>query len=618
MNTDDIWKTCEIMPGRPEPLGTLITEDGVNFCAEAEAGRPCSLLLYEKGCARPCREINMENGGRIGNVASVFVRQLPVQKVEYNFKIDGKIVTDPFARMLAGRKDWGVIPADQDGHEVRGAFPKVQYDWEGDIPLKLPYEELIMYTLHARGFTKHSSSGVRHKGTFLGLIEKIPYLKDLGVNLIELMPAYEFSETARPEQDFHPYRNKMQEEPVKLNYWGYAPGFYFAPKSAYAAGEDAASEFKDLVKALHREGIELIMEFYFPEGTSRLLILNCLKYWMLTYHVDGFHLSGPAVPMGLLAEDPLLGTCKLMNEGFDMNGLYKRKPEFRNIGEYNDGFQNDIRRFLKGDEDQLEKFAYRVRKNPADRGVVNYITNHNGFTLMDLVSYDAKHNEANGEQNRDGNNYNFSWNCGAEGRSRKKAVAELRRKQIRNALVMLLLSQGTPLLLAGDELGHTQDGNNNAYCQDNEISWLNFRVPKGNLYIREFVKKLIALRKRHPILHMPEELRIMDALSCGYPDLSYHGKKAWYPEFENYNRQIGIMYCGQYAEESDFFYFAYNMHWIPHEFALPSIPKGQKWRTLIDTSKDYDNIVPEEQTEALDKQKAVIVPERTIMVLIGR
>lgn len=618
MMADTIFKTCKIMPGKHEPLGAYVTDKGINFSVEAETGRSVSLLLYRKGESVPARRIDMEAGARVGRVLSVFVSGISAKDVEYNFEIDAQVVTDPFAKKISGRERWGVVPQDKGGHEIRGAFAGKDFDWEGDKPPGLRYEDAILYALHVRGFTKHPSSGVAHRGTFLGLKEKIPYLKELGVNQIELQPAYEFDELGCGKPNLGAHENINAKEPVKLNYWGYTSGYYFAPKSAYAAGEDATAEFKDMVKALHREGIELIMEFYFPEGTGRLFILSCLRYWMLTYHVDGFHLSGGALPMELLAEDALLSGCKLINVGFDMRGLYKEKPKYRNIGEYNDGFQNTVRRFLKGDEEQLEEFAFRIRRNPPDRGVINYITNHNGFTLMDLVSYDAKHNEANGEDNRDGSNYNYSWNCGAEGRSRKRAVLQLRRRQIQNAFALLLLGQGTPLILAGDELGRTQQGNNNAYCQDNELTWVNYKVLKSNLYIVDFVKALIGLRKRHPILHMPEELRIMDSLSCGYPDLSYHGKKAWYPEFESYNRQLGVMYCGRYAGDDDFFFIAYNMHWLPHEFALPSLPKGKFWRGLVDTSKEKDAIISEEAAEPLSEQKVMTVKERTIVVLIGR
>lgn len=604
MMAGDVWKNGKVMPGRPELMGATVTDGGVNFSVEVTREKDVKLLLYRKGGHIPAREIDMTAGARVGNVYSVFVSALPAGETEYNFKIGARVVTDPYAKKIAGRKRWGAPPEEKDGHGVRGAFPCAQYDWEGDSPLMLPYGEVIAYALHVRGFTKHSSSGVRHKGTFLGIKEKIPYLTELGVNQLVLQPAYEFDETGGEHE--------------KTNYWGYAPGFYFAPKNAYAAGDDAAREFKDMVKALHKAGIELIMEFYFPEGTDRLLMLECLRYWLLEYHADGFYLNGPSAPMELFAKDPLLASCKLMSAGFDMRGLYKDLPVFCNVGECNDGFQNDARRFLKGDEGMAEAFAWRARRNPPDRGIVNYITNHNGFTLADLVSYEARHNEANGEQNRDGSSQNYSWNCGAEGPSRRKAVLALRQKQIRNALVMLLLSQGTPLILSGDELGHTQKGNNNAYCQDNDISWLNYRVPKGSRFIFDFVKALIALRKRHPILHMPREMRIMDSLSCGYPDLSYHGEKAWYPEFESCSRRFGVMYCGRYAGEDDFFYFACNMHWLPHEFALPSLPKGMSWRTVVDTSKEEETVALEERAKPLEEQKKVTVPERTIFVLIGR
>jgi glycogen operon protein len=360
------------------------------------------------------------------------------------------------------------------------------------------------------------------------------------------------------------------------------------------------------------------MEFFFADNVNQNLVMDCIKFWVEEYHIDGVHINSYNTPIIAIATSPRLSHIKIMSEGFELDKLnYEDSlPEFKNLAEYNDGFLVDARKFLKGDEEQLNEITYRIRRNPNGCGMINYIANHNGFNLMDMVSYDVKHNEANGENNRDGNNYNYSWNCGAEGPTRKKVIIELRKRQIKNALALLILSQGVPKLLSGDEIGNTQKGNNNPYCQDNDISWVDWSGEKKHNDILDFTKELIRFRKEHIIIHNKKELKIMDYLSCGYPDLSYHGKKAWYPEFENYNRQIGLMYCGKYAinekgKEDDFIYIAYNMHWIEHEFALPNLPKDKKWKIMIDTSLN-------ENKKQMNIQRNIKVDGRSIVVLVGK
>ena len=332
--------------------------------------------------------------------------------------------------------------------------------------------------------------------------------------------------------------------------------------------------------------------------------------------------------LSTLAQDPLLSHTKIMSEGFQLEEIYEERhiPNFRNLAEYNDGFMLDVRRFLKGDEGQLAPFAWRARRNPSEYAVINYMANHNGFTLLDAVSYDEKHNEANGEENHDGTDYNYSWNCGEEGPSRKKKTLALRARQLRNAFVLLLLSQGTPLIYGGDERGNSQSGNNNVYCQDNELSWVNWKTGKAFGFLTDYVKGLIAFRRAHPVFHQKQELRMTDYLSCGHPDLSYHGKRAWLGDFENYSRSVGAFYGGDYIEansggkETDsFFYVAYNMHWIPHEFALPDLPGKGNWKIAIDTGLEGTAGIYEEGKEPLlSDQRTVTVPERTILVLTGR
>ena len=537
----------------------------------------------------------------------------------YAFEADGKRFSDPYGRSFAGRERWGRL-----SHAKRLLLSPVaepEFDWQGDRPLHIPYEDCIVYRAHVRGLTKHASSGTEHRGTFRGVVDKIPYFKELGITTLELLPPVEFQEVMMPENvEGNPYGTS--EPTGRLNYWGYAKAGMFAPKASYAdPGTNPVTEFKYMVREIHKAGLEVVPELYFSGREVPEFVLETVRFWVREYHVDGIHLTGYA-PTVLLATDPYLAGTKLWALSWEAE-----KPaagEKKHLGEYNDGFLIDMRRALKGDEEQMSSLIYRNRRNPAETGVLNFMAGTNGFTMMDMVSYDQKHNEANGENNRDGSDYNYSWNCGAEGHVRKKKIQELRSRQLRNAMLLLFLSQGTPVLLAGDEFGNSQNGNNNAYCQDNEISWLNWNLNKWDQALLDFVKHVIAFRKAHPVFHMEQEPRVMDYLACGHPDISYHGVNAWQPEFENFRRQIGILYCGAYAkkpngENDDFFFVIFNMHWEPHSFALPNLPKNLVWSLAFDTSDSAAGGYYEEgQERQILNQKNYMVPSRSVLVSQGK
>ncbi len=609
------------------PLGVSIGKAGIQFAIALPNEMECRLKLFGNNEGEETTLILGEEY-RWGSIFSVVFDDLPYELSEYVYEVKGKEMLDPYARIITGREEWGNADC-----KPRCKIIFEEFDWGHDKPLCIPYSDMILYQLHVRGFTMHASSKVKHRGTYQGIIEKIPYLKQLGITGIIVMPTYEFDEIMRndargaAEKHFLNYKNtdtSLLDKDVadyKVNYWGYAKDCnYFAPKTSYAANlSNPANELKELVKTLHENQIEFHMEMSFQKGTNQVMILECLRHWVLEYHVDGFRINQDVVPTNLIANDPVLSSVKLMATSWNINDIYEETfiPDYKRLAEYNDGFLADARRFLKSDEEQVEKFLYRMKKNHPKNGVVNYITTINGFTLMDLVSYDIKHNEANEESGRDGTDYNYSWNCGVEGKSKKKAVIALRRKQIRNAFLMLLLSQGTPMILSGDEFGNSNEGNNNAYCQDNEISWLNWNQLKTHKDIYAYVKNLIQLRKNHKILHMKDEFRAMDYISCGYPDFSIHGTKAWYPDFSNYSRVLGIMLCGKYAiidrkHHDDYFYFAINMHWEPHEYDLPKLPGSMKWSILLDTT------VSTVEVNELKNQKTFLVSPRSIMVFIGK
>ena len=544
--------------GQPLPLGINISGDHVNFSVAVPEGERCWLLLYRAGEEEPKERYEMTEA--IGEVRFLALEGMDPADYEYNYMIGGEVTVDPYARGLAGRDIWGK-ERDIQKHEVRGVLKNGRYDWEGDEPLKLPFHSIVAYSLHVRGFTKHTSSGVEKKGTFSGVVEKLPYLKDLGINQIQCMPVYEFEECGR-------FRN----------YWGYGPAYYFAPKSAYAASGDGERELKDMVKACHKEGIEVVLEMPFTGDTSKQLMEECLRYYCLEYHIDGFLLNPYVAPMDAIHTDPILKHTKILV--------------------HDTGFQTVMRRFLKGDEGMVRDVMYWLRHQSETKEILNMITGQTGFTLRDLVSYDGKHNEANGEQNQDGPDYNYSWNCGAEGPSRKKAVTELRKNQTRNAFFLLLLAQGTPCILAGDEFGNTQKGNNNVYCQDNPVGWLDWSG-----------------LEKHPVFWPEKEMTGMTYSKKGVPDVSYHGENAWRVPLEVSSRQLGVYYSGtdRTGEGDEDCFVAYNMHWLEHTFALPALPRGKKWYRIASTQEGVLD-----KAEPLDDQKFAEVKERTIMIFSGR
>lgn len=604
------------------PMGTAVVEGGMHFSLVFQ-GESCSLVLYRAGGRTPIERIPFPEENRVGDVWSMTVAG-DFQGMEYCFELDGVMTEDPFGKHFTGREVWG--NKKQFNQVLRASVVQEAYDWEGDRRPEIPYEDCILYRIHPRGFTKHASSKVENKGTFAGIGEKIPYLKELGITTVELLPSVEFQEVMAQPAGPELLQVKKGEEKVllpsgKLNYWGFVSGLYFAPKASYCSGKEKhpEREFKDLVKALHKAGLELVMDFFFTGQEVETFVLEVLRFWAREYHVDGFHLIG-FPPCRLIGRDPYLSRIKLFAQSWDgvEGGRHKH------LAQYNDGFAIDMKRVLKGDEGMVSSLAFRVRNNPKDQAVINFMANVNGFTLMDNVCYDQKHNEANGENNQDGTDYNCSWNCGVEGPTRKKKVTDMRRKLLRNAWLLTFLSQGTPLLMAGDEFGNTQNGNNNAYCQDNEISWLNWNLTETNRDLLDFVKAVIRFRKSHPMFHMAQEPKIMDYLSCGQPDVSYHGVKAWCPEFESFRRQLGVLYCGKYGKLpdgscDDYFFVVYNLHWEPHEFSLPNLPKGRYWHIAMDTDAGAVNgMYPKGEEPFVEKQKRYLVEPRTIMVFVGK
>lgn len=555
--------------GFPFPQGCTVEGQTANFSVAVPEGQTCELIIYKKGARTSAFSQKMPYSDVAGNLHFLSVVLEQPEDYEYCYKIGGKMVPDPYGKAFSGREHWSVSKG-KEKRKLRTRIVTDTFDWEKSQFPHLKKEDVIAYSLHVRGFTKHSSSGVAHKGTFDGVTEKLPYLQKLGINQIHLMPVYEFDENQR-----------------HVNYWGYGKAYFFAPKASYAAG-DPVNEMKSLVRQMHLAGIEVILEMPFTEGTTFSLILDCLRYWVMQYHVDGFIVNPYICNPDELAKDPVLAKSKILKK--------------------EDGFQNVMRRFLKGDDGMIRDVICQLKNQ--DTQLYNYIASHNGFTLCDVVSYDGKHNEANGENNLDGPDYNYSWNCGAEGNSRKKAVNELRKNQIFNAFFLLLFAQGMPCILSGDEFMNTQKGNNNAYCQDNLISWLDWNQLSRQEELYTFVCRLIALRKAcmKQIAKKSEDTMGRS----GIPQISYHGEDAWQMPAGRASRQLGVFYHEESTEKD--FYIAYNMHWLSHSFALPSLPKGMEWVCIAGTKEG----VLDEKEAVPVKDKKVQLEERTIKVFVGR
>ena len=651
----DNYKGFKIRRGLFLSNGAQVVTGGVNFSVYSAGAKSCELALFHCGEKEPFVVIPFPKSYRIGAVFSMIVFDLDYENIEYGFYVDGeynfsrgdifdktKCLLDPYAKLVSGREVWGREPDPENKFRYRSKILLDDFDWEGDMPLNTPHNELIIYEAHVRGFTKDESSGVKFKGTYAGLIEKIPYLKDLGITAVELLPIFEFDEFDNVRDDGK--GGKL------MNYWGYSTVGFFAPKAGYAASGKysmQADEFKNLVKELHKNGIKIILDVVFnhtaegnehgtyisfkgldnktyyiltPDGyyynfsgcgntlncnnpVVRNFLLDCLRYWVGTYHIDGFRFDLAAIlgrdPFGApmsnppliesMAFDPILKNSILIAEAWDAGGLYQvgNFPSYGRWAEWNGRYRDDIRRFLKGDIGLAGAVVSRItgsediydRNWRGDCASVNFITCHDGFTLYDLFAYNGKHNEANGWNNSDGNNDNHSWNCGFEGETEDAEVNSLRHKMIKNSAAVLLMSLGIPMILAGDEFGNTQYGNNNPYCQDNKISWLDWNDLEKNQDIYKFFRRVISIRKNHPVL-----MRMSKESPFGYPAISVHGVNAWQFDNSPENRVIGVMFAGKNSKgEDDFVYIGINAHWENHAVTIPKLPKKMKWQIEVNT-----------------------------------
>jgi isoamylase len=666
--------SLRIARGRSLPLGAAAQPDGINFALLCRHGTSVTLVVYDMDQPRPLAEVELHpRRNRTGDHWHVLVAGLP-QVFRYGWRVNGppgdghrfdpqSVLLDPAATALSEAAVWGRWFEPEPHRSVRrSVFFRRPFHWGGDLPPLTPLEDSVVYELHIRGFTCHPSSGVARPGTFAGLIEKIPYLQRLGVTAVELLPIHEFDENDCP------FSNPFTGERLR-NFWGYNSIAFAAPKAAYAASgkeQGQLHEFREMVKAFHAAGIEVVLDVVFnhtgegddrgrtysfrgldnelyymldPKGdylnfsgcgntvncnnpVVRMLLLTCLRYWVADMHVDGlrFDLASvfgrddrgnvlvepPVVEM--IAEDSVLADTKLIAEPWDAAGLYQvgRFPYGRRWSEWNGRYRDDVRRFWRGDPGTAGLMASRLcgssdlyeASGRLPRHSINFVTCHDGFTLWDLVSYNRKHNEANGENNRDGLDESFAWNCGVEGPTDDRQVLELRRRQAKNLILTLLLSQGVPMLLAGDEFLRTQQGNNNAYCQDNEISWVDWLLAEKNADFLRFVRELIALRKRHPAFRRRTFLRGAGPDGHLRPDIVWHGTEPGKPDFSANSHTLAYALDGGMTgrEPDRDFYVALNAGREARPFRVPRAPSGKAWRRLVDTSlpSPQDVVGPDE------------------------
>lgn len=602
-----------VKEGNYRALGARVVKNQITFTFEGEKEDVCRVVLIQK-TTKEKEYVDVPADFCMGSLRSITISGINPQEYDYLYEINGKEQLDPYATVIVGREKWNDESRKENKYKLVAGFDGVNFPWGNDKNPEVAKSDMIMYKLHVRGFTMGLKTAGKVKGTFQAVKNKIPYLKDLGVTTVELMPMYEFEEMPIPKELEIPDYVKWQPEaedmiqPViidnevkNINYWGYGQGNYFAVKASYASEpEKATVEFKRLVKSLHENGMECVLEFFFPGDTNHNLIMDVLHFWVTEYHVDGFHIIGESLPITSIVQDPVLSRTKIFTENFW--GQYDSRRKYKNLYIYKEEYQYAVRQLINHYDCDIREFANQQRKQGDQYGYINFLASNNGFTLADCFMYNDKHNEANGEENRDGNDYNLTNNFGVEGPTRKRFINEIRRNRFRMAFTMLMYAQGVPLIMAGDEFGNTQDGNNNAYCQDNEVGWVNWSQFAKYKENRDFIKALIAFRKEHTIITKEEPFRFNDYRTMGAPEFSYHGENAWISQLDPGRRSLGMLYYGAYAKEGqskEDIYVGYNFYSEEVKLALP-ILKEKNW-TL--------------DGEVLENQQHVTVPSHSICVL---
>lgn len=675
----------QVRPGFFLDFGATVIPGGVNFTIQSHKATSCELLLFHREAEEPFAVLPFPDNYRIGFCYSMIVFGLDIEEFEYAYRLDGpydakkglrfdrtKILLDPYARAVTGQSHWGHKNNPQHGYRARVVHSN--FDWGQQRHTSIPMEDLIIYELHVRGYTKDASSGVKHPGTFDGLKEKIPYLKGLGVNAVELMPVFEFDEMRDA---------RLIDENLLLDFWGYNPVSFFAPNTSYSSSKEynrEGMELKSLIKELHDQNMEVILDVVFnhtaegnefgpsfsfkgfdnqiyymltPDGhyynfsgcgntlncnhpVVQNMILDCLRYWVIEYRVDGFRFDLASILgrnedgtplhqpplLRSLAFDSILGNVKLIAEAWDAGGLYQvgSFPSWKRWAEWNGRYRDDMRRFLKGDDFLSQAAARRITGSPdlydpvfrGRNASVNFLTCHDGFTLYDLYSYNEKHNEANGWGNTDGADDNNSWNCGMEGDTTDPSVLALRRKMMMNACAVLMCSRGTPMFLAGDEFADTRYGNNNPYCQDNLISWLDWSLLEKNRALYEFFRYMIHFRKAHACIR-----KDLEPSYLGFPSMSLHGLTPWKPDLPESSHTACVLFSGydDTLHKEDLVFLAVNTHWCSAALTLPQLPDGYTWKIAVNTGDKKQQTFTDSEIPAAGS--SVLLGERSVIVFVG-
>lgn len=603
-------------------FGVKKTNNGLYFAVALDYLSEGGIRFYDVKTKKLVETVVFTDDLSFGNVYSVLIEGLNSAKLVYRYFCDKEEFADPYSTELSGLEAYGKEASEKDIYSVISDNDVYNILSDDKMP-GISFEDTIIYLTHVRGATMLDKS-VKHKGTFLGLTEKIEYYKYLGITSLMLMPCYDFIEREDLSSKSVAYNYKSNPDTEsKINYWGFEKGYYFAPKSGYASSNNPCNEFASLIKELHLNNLELIMMMYYPDGTSMELINDSLRFYVEKYHVDGFRLMGTAIDVDRITSDPFLKRTKLFFENIEAGRFWQEKNvRFKNIGLYSSIFMDRARSFLKSDEDQVSYYSFAIRENNKNYSQVRYISDYSGFTLNDLVSYNKKYNEANGEDNQDGTNYNHSWNCGCEGPTKKTSVNKLRMQQAMNGMLLSMLCQGTPQLRGGDECLNSCMGNNNPWCQDNETGWITYSKNKTSKEFEDFTRNLIAFRKRHIILHQPGELKMFDYMSCRLPDISFHGEEAYRMNQDPDSREFSILYAGDYAKqfkkaEEDSLFIVFNLHWEKREFCLPVADKNKEWRLLFTSDKSTPTDFDESKAELYEDTK-FIAPGRTISIFLLR
>lgn len=675
----------QVRPGFFLDFGATVIPGGVNFTIQSHKATSCELLLFHREAEEPFAVLPFPDNYRIGFCYSMIVFGLDIEEFEYAYRLDGpydekkglrfdrtKILLDPYARAVTGQSHWGHKNNPQHGYRARVVHSN--FDWGQQRHTSIPMEDLIIYELHVRGYTKDASSGAKHPGTFDGLKEKIPYLKGLGVNAVELMPVFEFDEMRDA---------RLIDENLLLDFWGYNPVSFFAPNTSYSSSKEynrEGMELKSLIKELHDQNMEVILDVVFnhtaegnefgpsfsfkgfdnqiyymltPDGhyynfsgcgntlncnhpVVQNMILDCLRYWVIEYRVDGFRFDLASILgrnedgtplhqpplLRSLAFDSILGNVKLIAEAWDAGGLYQvgSFPSWKRWAEWNGRYRDDMRRFLKGDDFLSQAAARRITGSPdlydpvfrGRNASVNFLTCHDGFTLYDLYSYNEKHNEANGWGNTDGADDNNSWNCGVEGDTTDPSVLALRRKMMMNACAVLMCSRGTPMFLAGDEFADTRYGNNNPYCQDNLISWLDWSLLEKNRALYEFFRYMIHFRKAHACIR-----KDLEPSYLGFPSMSLHGLTPWKPDLPESSHTACVLFSGydDTLHKEDLVFLAVNTHWCSAALTLPQLPDGYTWKIAVNTGDKKQQTFTDSEIPAAGS--SVLLGERSVIVFVG-